>query len=219
MSNNQMGRALRLGFASLALCAAATCPLATAREGASYGYGSGCGPSGGGPDCIPVRTRGAVAVDVAFSPGPAAEELVIKAIDSAREGGSIRLMAYSFTSAPIVRALLNAHRARHVDVQLVVDHKANVSEDKSGKARAALGALAAAGVPIRTVSAFAIAHDKVLVIDSRTVQTGSFNYTSAAAKRNSENVIVEWDNSQLAAHFLRHWQRNWDLGHSWREPF
>jgi len=209
MSNNKFGWGWR--SAAVVLVAAFACGVAGARERAVDV--AGCG----GPRCAPVLTTGAI--DVAFSPGPAGEALVIKVIDSAREGGSIRLMAYSFTSAPIVAALLRAKRERHVDLALVVDQKDNVQHDARGKARAALGALAAAGVQIRTVNAFAIAHDKVIIVDGRHVQTGSFNYSAAAAKSNSENVIVVWDSPQLAYSYMEHWQRNWDLGQAWQVPF
>jgi len=40
---------------------------------------------------------------------------------------------------------------------------ANVSGDRSGKARAALGALVNAGADVRTISVYAIHHDKVSV--------------------------------------------------------
>jgi len=68
---------------------------------------------------------------------------VIKSIDSAKT--QIHMLAYSFTSAPVVHALLNAKK-RGVDVQIVVDYKSNVSEDRSGKAHAALSSLKNAGI-------------------------------------------------------------------------
>lgn len=49
-----------------------------------------------------------------------------------------------------------------------------------------------------------------MVIDARTVQTGSFNYSRAAERDNSENAVVMWDDPALAAAFLRHWQSRWN---------
>jgi len=51
-------------------------------------------------------------------------------------------------------------------------------------------------------------HDKVLVADRETVELGSFNYSDAAARRNSENVLVNWRNPKLAAVYLKHFERN-----------
>ncbi|WP_233177095.1 phospholipase D family protein [Ralstonia sp. ASV6] len=155
-------------------------------------------------------------IEVAFSPDEGAEALVVRAIDSAIR--SVRILAYSFTSAPVTEALLRA-RKRGVDIAVVADAKNNLSEDRSGKARAALGALVTAGIPVRTVSVFAIHHDKTIVVDSQTTETGSFNFSSAAAHRNSENALVVWGNPQLAAIYQRHWERNWSLGVDYRPSF
>jgi phosphatidylserine/phosphatidylglycerophosphate/cardiolipin synthase-like enzyme len=145
------------------------------------------------------------AMEVAFSPSEGSEPLVIKVIDSAKK--DLRILSYSFTSAPVVAALLRAKK-RGVDVRLVADHKNNVTEDRSGKARAALSALANAGVDVRTISVYPIAHDKVIVADRETVELGSFNYSDAAARRNSENVLVNWRNPKLAEVYLAHFERN-----------
>ncbi len=40
----------------------------------------------------------------------------------------------------------------------------------------AMKLIADAGIPIRTLAAYAI-HNKYIVIDSRTTETGSFNYS------------------------------------------
>lgn len=39
--------------------------------------------------------------------------------------------------------------------------------------------------------------------------SGCFNYSDAAAHKNSENVLVNWSNPQLAAAYLNHFQRNY----------
>ncbi len=145
-------------------------------------------------------------IEVAFSPSEGSEALVVKVADSART--ELRILAYSFTSAPVTAALLRAKK-RGVDVRLVADEKNNVGDDRSGKARAALSALVNAGVNVRTISAYPIHHDKVMVADRETVQIGSFNYSDAAARRNSENVLVNWRNPKLAAVYLGHFERNY----------
>ena len=155
--------------------------------------------------------RGATAMalsgtaEVAFSPNEGSLALVLKAIDSAHS--EIRILAYSFTSAPVTRALILAAK-RGVSVSVVADEKDNTVEDRSGKARAALLALVQAGVKVRLTRAFAIHHDKVIVVDQQTVETGSFNFSDAAARRNSENVLVLWRNPAVAMAYLDHFERN-----------
>ena len=64
-------------------------------------------------------------------------------------------------------------------------------------------------VDVRTISVYPIHHDKVIVADRRTVELGSFNYSDAAARRNSENVLVNWGNTRLADVYLQHFDRNY----------
>ena len=155
-------------------------------------------------------------IEYAFSPHEGAEKLVLKVIGSARS--EIRMMTYSLTSAPVVEALIAARR-RDVDVAIVSDYKNNVAEDKSGKARAALSALVNAGCRVRTISIYPIHHDKVIVADRETVETGSFNYSDAAANKNSENVMVVWKNPDLARGYLAHWQDRFNKGEDYRTNY
>jgi phosphatidylserine/phosphatidylglycerophosphate/cardiolipin synthase-like enzyme len=158
------------------------------------------------PGGVAARVEATGNIEVAFSPDEGAEGLVVKVIDSARN--SIRMLAYNFTSRPVVEALIRARR-RGVDVILVADEKANTSEDRSGKARAALSALAEAGGNVRLIGVYAIAHDKQITVDASTVETGSFNFSAAAAHQNSENVMVNWNNPPLAEVYLKHFDRNY----------
>lgn len=159
--------------------------------------------------CLPVITWADVGstVEVGFSPEGTAEDLVLKVIDSAQH--DIKLAGYSFTSAKVVRGLLNARR-RGVAVALVVDEKNNIGGDSSGKARSALSALLSAGSAVRLNGSYAIHHDKYILVDAKHVETGSYNYSAAAANRNSENVLVIWNNKELASRYLNHWQVRFD---------
>ncbi|MDD4885467.1 MAG: phospholipase D family protein [Thiomonas sp.] len=148
------------------------------------------------------------AASSAFSPSGGALALVIQAIDQAHS--SIHMAAYLLTSSEVARALVQAKK-RGVTVQVLLDWKGNFDED-ARYARHAIGILRNAGIAVRSIDAYAIFHDKYMVIDRRTVQTGSFNYTYSAAHRNAENVLVVWNAPALAARYLADWQRNWDLG-------
>lgn len=79
--------------------------------------------------------------------------------------------------------------------------------------------LVSAGIPVRTNDRYAILHDKAIVVDARTVEVGSFNYTRSAAVRNSENVLVLQDVPDVAARYLAHWQSRWDGGRDWHLPY
>lgn len=163
---------------------------------------------------IPVQAHGQI--EVAFSPNFGAEELVIRVADSAKK--DLRIMAYAFTSSKMTSALIRAAK-RGVNVYLLADEKQNLGEGAGPKGRAALSALSLAGVHVRVVGAYAIFHDKVQIADGRSVMTGSFNFSDAAAKRNSENVIVHWDNPELASAYADHFSRNWKLSKAFDPSF
>jgi phosphatidylserine/phosphatidylglycerophosphate/cardiolipin synthase-like enzyme len=137
---------------------------------------------------------------IGFTPGNA-EGLVVQTINAARQ--SISVAAYSFTSKPIAKALIEAHK-RGVRVQVVLDKSQRTERYSSATF------LANMGIPVRIDDRYAIMHHKFMVIDGRTVETGSFNYTSSAARRNAENVIVLRDNPRVAQVYAQQWQRLWN---------
>lgn len=154
----------------------------------------------------------APSIDVGFSPEGSALQLVLRTIDDAQH--SIRLMGYSFTSPEVARELVAARR-RGVDVKVVVDEKGN-----KGKASvAAMNLLVNVGIPVRTISKYKISHDKVIIVDNQTIETGSFNYTRSAAEANSENALVVNGLPELAKTYLAHWQSRWDVGTDWHSSY
>lgn len=164
----------------------------------------------------PVAVQHSGTVEYGFSPNGGAEKLVLKVINSAQS--EIRMMTYAITSSLVVEALIAA-RHRGVDVAIVSDYKSNVVQDKSGNTRAALSALVNAGCRVRTVSTYPIHHDKVIIVDRETVQTGSFNYSKSAAIRNSENVLVVWKNTELADGYLEHWRSRFSRGEDYKTQY
>ena len=149
---------------------------------------------------------GSPRLEVGFSPKGNAEQVVLSVIESASK--TLRVSAYSFTSATVTKALVAAHK-RGVDVQVVADDKNNAG---SRYAKAAFGALVAAGIPVRLNDAYAIHHDKFIIADQRTVETGSFNYSASAAERNSENALAIWNAPELARTYDAHWRSRFNEG-------
>lgn len=163
----------------------------------------------------PVPAVSAATIETGFSPEGMALQLVLKTIDSAQQ--DIRLMGYAFTSPEVASSLVRAKR-RGVDVKVVLDWKANAGKNNKAS-RAAMNLLVNAGIPVRTVSQFKIMHDKVIITDGRNVETGSFNFTRAAALSNSENALVIRDYPVLANIYLQHWQSRWELGKDWNPSY
>ena len=126
---------------------------------------------------------------VYFSPNGGATEAIVRELGSAQH--SIMVQAYSFTSAPIAKALLDAHK-RGVKILAVLD-KSNQTDKYS-----AATFLENAGIPVLIDAEHAIAHNKVIVIDDSTVLTGSFNFSKAAEEKNAENLLILKKSPELA---------------------
>jgi phosphatidylserine/phosphatidylglycerophosphate/cardiolipin synthase-like enzyme len=103
-------------------------------------------------------------VAVYFSPHGGATEAVVHAVNAAKT--QVLVQAYSFTSAPIAKALVEAH-TRGVTVLAVLD-KSHETEKYS-----AATFVVNAGIQALIDDKHAIAHNKVMVIESATVITGS----------------------------------------------
>lgn len=142
---------------------------------------------------------------VNFSPHGGCTEAVVDAVGKARS--TILVQAYSFTSAPIAKALVDAHR-RGVKVLVVLD------KSQRGEKYTSATFVANAGIPTLIDAKHAIAHNKVMVIDGQTVVTGSFNFTKAAEENNAENLLVIQD-PELAARY----SQNWEAHRQHSEPY
>ena len=162
--------------------------------------------------CFSAQLRAQTVIEAAFSPDDGAEALILKVIDASRE--KLRLAAYSFTSPAVMKSLLAAKK-RGVDVRIIVDEKGN----RSKASKAAMNLAVNADIPLRTVSAYRIHHDKYILVDDKHVETGSFNYSKSAAKNNSENVIVVWNRPDIARRYSQHWESRWKQGTDWKSEY
>jgi phosphatidylserine/phosphatidylglycerophosphate/cardiolipin synthase-like enzyme len=72
---------------------------------------------------------------------------------------------------------------------------------------------------VRIDSRHAIQHNKYIVIDGTSVETGSFNYSAAAAHSNAENALVIWNNPALAAQYTQNWELHWGHAEAWKSTY
>ncbi len=97
-------------------------------------------------------------VEVFFSPKGGCTEVIINMIEGARE--TVRVQAYSFTSAPIAKAILNAHKSG-VEVTVVLDSSQRTAQYSSATF------FRNQGVPVYIDGDHAIAHNKVIQLHQR----------------------------------------------------
>jgi len=135
--------------------------------------------------------------EVCFTPGEDCTKLIVDTIKKSKK--SIKIQAYSFTSAPIAQAIVDAQN-RGIDVEAILD-KSQFS-DRYSVSKFLLNH----DIPVWKDHRVAIAHNKVIVIDGAIVITGSFNFTKAAQERNAENIIIITD-KKLAQKYTRNWNK------------
>ena len=133
-------------------------------------------------------------IDVFFSPKGGATDTIVQELSRSKK--EILVQAYSFTSAPIAKALVDAHK-RGVKVTVVLD-KSQRSEKYSSA-----DFVNNAGILTYIDDKHTIAHNKIMIIDQAVVITGSFNFTKAAEEKNAENLLVIKGEPGLVKNTLR----------------
>lgn len=138
-------------------------------------------------------------VSVYFSPKGGCQEAVVREVTRARR--EILVQAYSFTSKQICDALIEAKK-RGVSVLILLD-KSNEVERYSD-----LHVLVEQKLDPLIDAEHPIAHNKVMLIDRKTVITGSFNFTHQAEGENAENLLIIKGHPELAnqyrVNFMKH---------------
>jgi len=130
----------------------------------------------------------APSVTALFSPAGGIERQVVALIGSAV--GSIEMAAYEFTNMYVEKAMLEAVK-RGVKVAVVLDRL-----ETQGRQAQLHDTLETAGCDVRLVSPRGgIMHDKYIVVDGKTVEWGSYNYTERAENKNFENATFATDNA------------------------
>ena len=135
-------------------------------------------------------------VQVYFSPRGGATDAVVAALNQATN--TVLVQAYSFTSPPIARALVDALR-RGAKVEVVLDKSQRTEKYSEADF------LKHEGVSTTIDAQHAIAHNKIMILDGYLVLTGSFNFTRAAEENNAENLLIIND-PVLAKRYAENWR-------------
>ena len=142
-------------------------------------------------------------VSAVFSPKGGCPDTVLRELKAARR--EVLVQAYSFSSKPIAEALVDA-RMRGLKVEILLD-RSNEQETYSD-----LKFFVDQGLTPLVDAQHAIAHNKVMVIDHKTVVTGSFNFTHQAEAENAENLVVIKGHPELVRAYVANFESH--KGHS-----
>ncbi len=129
---------------------------------------------------IPTITQTSSILGVYFSPNGNVKDVIIYWISRANK--SIHILIYSFTLRDVADALIKA-KQRGVNI-LIVFEKSEINEYSQ------YFRLRDAGIIVKNDTNPALMHDKVMIIDSIIVITGSYNWSYAAENKNNENLII-----------------------------
>ncbi len=150
------------------------------------------------------KAGGCPEVSVYFSPFDSASQQVsaqaaiLEQIHKAKH--QILVQAYGFSDRVIDDSLISAEN-RGVRIGIILDKSNEKALDKR---------LRRSGIRLGFDDISGIAHNKIMVIDSFTTITGSYNFSKAAKLRNVENLLVIKD-SAIAMNYLKNW---WSRAHA-----
>jgi phosphatidylserine/phosphatidylglycerophosphate/cardiolipin synthase-like enzyme len=140
---------------------------------------------------------GAARVEVYFSPEDGVAKHVLQRLNAAKH--SIHFMTFSYTEDTISDAMI-AKRKAGLEVRGVFE------KQNAGGSGADFNRLKQGGVDVLEDGNCYILHHKVIVIDERTVITGSYNFTGSAERDNDENLVIV-DDPNLARAYLDEFER------------
>jgi phosphatidylserine/phosphatidylglycerophosphate/cardiolipin synthase-like enzyme len=156
--------------------------------------------------CVPSHSFNLILnntpAQVYFSPKGGCTDAIVKQIDDATV--EVLVQAYSFTSAPIAKALVNAKK-RAINVEVIVDKSQRKEPKKQGASYTSATFLANMRIPTYVDDTHSIAH-KIIIIDKQIVITGSFNF-SKAEEKNAENLLI-LKNPELAGIYIDNFMKH-----------
>jgi phosphatidylserine/phosphatidylglycerophosphate/cardiolipin synthase-like enzyme len=145
----------------------------------------------------PQVQLGSARVEVYFSPEDGVAKHVLQRLAAAKR--SIHFLTFSYTSSAIADAMV-AQAQAGMPVHGVFERQ------NAGGTGSAFHRLRQGGVDVLEDGNCYILHHKAIVIDERTVITGSYNFTNSAERDNDENLVIV-DDSALARAYLEEFER------------
>ncbi len=142
-----------------------------------------------------------VANEICFSPAGPCEVKLVKFLRSARK--SVDVAVFDINLSSVVDALVET--SSRIPVRVLVERR-NSKNSHSGVSK-----LVRAGVKVRFGRQKGIMHHKFVLIDGSRLETGSFNFTNGAAKKNQENQIY-LDEMAIVSPFVKQFEKMWIEG-------
>ncbi len=130
------------------------------------------------------------------------EDKIISYINNSKK--EILLSAYNLSSKKIINSIINIYK-KGIKVKILLDGK------NTKKRMYILKKIIDLHIPIKMNFNYNIMHNKFLVIDSKSVETGSYNYTFSANNFNAENIVYFDSMPNIASKYRKEFYRLWNL--------
>lgn len=136
-------------------------------------------------------------INVYFSPEDKVENIILKTLRTAKK--SIHFMAFSFTSDKIGKEMIRMFKegVKVYGIMEKIGSNTRYSEFIKMKLQ---------GISVKLDKNRYRMHHKVIIIDSKKIITGSYNFTAAANERNDENILI-MENEAVAREYLKEFYR------------
>ena len=132
--------------------------------------------------------------EVYFPPKQKCLPRIVQILQGAKS--CIYVQCYGFTQKIISQQLVQA-KLRGVKIVVIAD-KSQLTARGS-----CIAFLRAQNIPVYIDHKVAIAHNKVIIVDKRTLLTGSYNFTNSAESRNAENLLIIQNNNKLIQAYMK----------------
>jgi mitochondrial cardiolipin hydrolase len=136
---------------------------------------------------------------VFFSPGETCRNSIIGQINNAQR--QLKICVFTISDDQITRAIIQAHK-RNVAIQIISDNEKSFDQGSD------ISLLAREGIPMKVDITTNHMHHKFMVTDEKSLLTGSYNWTSSAARFNHENVLITKERETVQS-FLKEFDRLW----------
>lgn len=144
----------------------------------------------------PVVVVDGISIECYFAPEDGVEKEIVAEVNAAAR--TVDFMAFSFTSEPIAEAL-----AERISEGVRVRGLFEARNANSRYCRDDY--LGGKGAEVRMDKNKYTMHHKVIIVDAKTVVTGSYNFSKSANTKNDENVLIVHD-SGLAARYTEEFE-------------
>lgn len=135
-----------------------------------------------------------------FSPGTQCQDAIVSHIKNAVS--NLKICVFTISDNVITRAIEEAHN-KNINIKIITDN------DKTEDLGSDIHRLNQIGIDVKIDRTANHMHHKFCIVDSKTLITGSYNWTRSAAQHNQENILITED-IYTTRQYLKEFEKLWN---------